>query len=409
MEHSLRNFELYVNRADQAQRISPVLFIDGEITETMMVAMRMMIHAIIEYKSINKERMDPEYAEKATGQMMIASNTRATSSDKTESSPLQFHQPAPQAVRIAKYIIIVIRSPGGDMIAAMSFINILKALESSGITLIGVVNGIAYSAGFMILSACKYRYMLENSHLMCHESKTGIAGTESNLKRHVKMLKDYSKMSFRSVCILKPTIIATQKYQEWAQQFKSKPFEECVELMKPSNENDMTYAGMFEYYVRTHIMEPGLDTFFNVEEACDMGLVHGVLTNNIYYTLMEEAHLKNHKSDEDKTNDFKDMFTDYVNATYSEKDFPEEDNEACANYRHVLKKCSPFRQTRIGELFPEPSVIFTSVETKATSEEVTPDPPAQPAGQNMLSSPEATENLLTSEEIEAVEEGWEST
>lgn len=69
-----------------------------------------------------------------------------------------------------KPIILVIHSPGGDTDAAMSIVDEMETIKDSGVQLITVAVGMAYSAGAMILAmgtkGC--RFAKPNASIMLH-------------------------------------------------------------------------------------------------------------------------------------------------------------------------------------------------------------------------------------------------
>ena len=218
---------MYSERVFQSHKIESVLFLDGQVTEENTLYIRLQLHEFIRLKD------DPQF------------------------------MPPP-------YLVLSIRSPGGDMIAAMALCSMIETVQSLGTPIIGVCNGIAYSAGFMILTACEYRYMLPHSHCMAHEAKTAISGTMSNLKQKTAMLKDYEDMALESILRIENDLTKSTAYMRF-----------CKEEGEKAN---------IVRFIKEKIELSWGDNFFRFDAAKDLGVIHGVITEEVYGLILSKVY-----------------------------------------------------------------------------------------------------------------------
>lgn len=92
-----------------------------------------------------------------------------------------------------KVLPIIIDSYGGEVYAALSMLDSLKA---SGLEIITISKGKTMSAGTLLLSIGSKRYATENSTLMIHEASAGGHGTASAMANGAKHVKDMSNKMF---------------------------------------------------------------------------------------------------------------------------------------------------------------------------------------------------------------------
>lgn len=78
-----------------------------------------------------------------------------------------------------KPIFVYINSCGGDVFAAMNFIDII---ESSTTPVYGVAFSLVASAAFLIYVVCKKRYAFKNSVLLMHDGEISISNSSSKAK-----------------------------------------------------------------------------------------------------------------------------------------------------------------------------------------------------------------------------------
>lgn len=268
---------IYANRSYEGKRVEPVMFLDGAVTEQNTLLIRLALHEIIRLKALTEEKTDPKFSE------YVGTAVATERRQEPQEAPAQQDVFIPEnpGFLIPPYIILSIRSPGGDMIAAMALCAMIKSVQSLGIPVVGVVNGIAYSAGFMILTACQFRYMLPHSHLMSHEFKTGIDGFSSQLTNKIKMLTDYNQLTMESILEIEDDLVKSKGFKEF-QQEKKTPLEEDGELL--------------EKYIKEKIERPSIDEFMRFDEAKKLGIIHGVISNAIYakylfHAFLEDRHI----------------------------------------------------------------------------------------------------------------------
>lgn len=97
-----------------------------------------------------------------------------------------YYRNAYQALRCAKSdetVRIIISSPGGYLTSAIIFKNLI---EDCAATVIGVLEGEAFSAGSMILLSCPNIRIQPYTTLMCHSAAFGSAGMVQQVRDHVE-------------------------------------------------------------------------------------------------------------------------------------------------------------------------------------------------------------------------------
>jgi ATP-dependent protease ClpP protease subunit len=73
-------------------------------------------------------------------------------------------------------ITLVLSSPGGSVVAGMSFINMMASAKAMGISINCYVLDMAASMAFQILTQCNERHALATSYLLWHGVRTGYDG-----------------------------------------------------------------------------------------------------------------------------------------------------------------------------------------------------------------------------------------
>jgi ATP-dependent protease ClpP protease subunit len=86
----------------------------------------------------------------------------------------------------ASMIVIEINSPGGSVTDGL---DIIKAIERANAPVVCVVDGGAYSMGFVILESCDVRLMTNRSSLMMHQASVG--GYAPNRESEFKDMADF--------------------------------------------------------------------------------------------------------------------------------------------------------------------------------------------------------------------------
>ena len=84
-------------------------------------------------------------------------------------------------------INIYISSPGGSIMAGLTFIDQIKQLEAAG-KKINCVADIAASMAFIIFQSCPNRYTTSSSILMQHQMSLGLSGQIENVKSYLEFL-----------------------------------------------------------------------------------------------------------------------------------------------------------------------------------------------------------------------------
>ena len=84
-------------------------------------------------------------------------------------------------------ILIYISSPGGSVLAGMTFVEQIKQLEAAG-KHIECVADIAASMAFIIFQACPHRYATTSSVLMQHQMSLRLGGSIENVKTYLEFL-----------------------------------------------------------------------------------------------------------------------------------------------------------------------------------------------------------------------------
>lgn len=255
---------LYSNRVYENQRLECVMFLDGPVTEQNTLLLRLQLHEFIRLKAVSDEYIKPSPLTQPVYQIKGKDN--------------MFFRQDPEFL-VPPYIILSIRSPGGDMIAAMALCSVIKTVQKLGIPVIGIVNGIAYSAGFMIMTACQYRYMLPHSHAMSHEAKTGISGTMTGLKYKQVMLDDYEDMGLESLLDIESDIAKSEGFEYFLKN-EYPLYLESQQIKKKDAEEPLVY------FVKNYVELPSVDNFLRFTRAKYMGLIHGVITEGVYAKLL---------------------------------------------------------------------------------------------------------------------------
>lgn len=177
------------------------------------------------------------------------------------------------AFQVPPFIILMINSRGGDMVEALSLCSLIESFQVLNIDTIAIVNGIAYSAAFLVMSSCKYRYMLPHSHLMCHEFKASSAGKSSEIENDKTRLDHYREVSILQICKMEPDINKSEKYKNFI-----------------SDRNDIPPGEGIIRFISEHIRILHIDTFMNFKNAWLLGIIHGVITPSVYGILLSNAY-----------------------------------------------------------------------------------------------------------------------
>ena len=252
----------YSDRVYEHNRLESVMFLDGPVTEHNTLLLRLQLHEFIRLKTVSDELKGPHFVGQHPGFL------------------------------VPPYIILSIRSPGGDMIAAMALCSVIKTVQKLGTPVIGVVNGIAYSAGFMIMTACQYRYMLPHSHAMSHEAKTGISGTMTGMKYKQAMLNDYDDMGLESLLEIEKDICESEAYKEFLERNEYQKYEVLM-----SDNQGVKLDEELVYFIKKYVELPSVDNFLRFSRAKKLGLIHGVITEGVYAKLLACPFSPNRKGD----------------------------------------------------------------------------------------------------------------
>lgn len=73
-------------------------------------------------------------------------------------------------------VTIILSSPGGSVVAGMSFVNLMQSAKAMGVVLNCYVLDMAASMAFQILTQCTNRYALPTSYLLWHGVRTNYEG-----------------------------------------------------------------------------------------------------------------------------------------------------------------------------------------------------------------------------------------
>ncbi|WP_052492880.1 head maturation protease, ClpP-related [Microbacterium sp. MEJ108Y] len=82
-------------------------------------------------------------------------------------------------------IILRINSPGGEVFEAMSILNMLRAHKA---TVLGVVDGLAASAGSVIAVGCDETVMSPGTQMMIHSPSTIVWGNAADMRKEAEVL-----------------------------------------------------------------------------------------------------------------------------------------------------------------------------------------------------------------------------
>jgi len=86
-----------------------------------------------------------------------------------------------------KDVIVYINSPGGSVLAGMTFVEQIQQMASSGKNIVCVAD-VAASMAFIILQSCPTRYVTSSSILMQHQMSLNIGGQIENVKTYLNFL-----------------------------------------------------------------------------------------------------------------------------------------------------------------------------------------------------------------------------
>ena len=86
-----------------------------------------------------------------------------------------------------KDVIVYINSPGGSVLAGMTFVEQIKQMSKSGKNVVCVAD-VAASMAFIILQSCPTRYVTSASILMQHQMSLRLGGQIENVKTYLNFL-----------------------------------------------------------------------------------------------------------------------------------------------------------------------------------------------------------------------------
>jgi len=86
-----------------------------------------------------------------------------------------------------KDVIVYITSPGGSVLAGMTFVEQIKQMSQSGKNVVCVAD-VAASMAFIILQSCPTRYVTSSSILMQHQMSLSLGGQIENVKSYLRFL-----------------------------------------------------------------------------------------------------------------------------------------------------------------------------------------------------------------------------
>ena len=86
-----------------------------------------------------------------------------------------------------KDVIIYINSPGGSVLAGMTFVEQVKQISNSGKNVVCVAD-VAASMAYIILQSCPTRYVTSASILMQHQMSLTLGGSIENVKSYLSFL-----------------------------------------------------------------------------------------------------------------------------------------------------------------------------------------------------------------------------
>jgi ATP-dependent Clp protease protease subunit len=114
-------------------------------------------------------------------------------------------------VKKRKPIKIYINSNGGDVISGF---NVVDIIQNSKTPVIGIVMGMAYSMGALILLSCPKRYAYKNSTVLIHDGNAGASGSG---RKFQDISKFYEKLDDRiKTFILTSTTMSEEFYENMA-------------------------------------------------------------------------------------------------------------------------------------------------------------------------------------------------
>ena len=90
-------------------------------------------------------------------------------------------------------ITLIINTFGGDCIQAFSFMDTIEYVRGMGVPVVGMVYGVAYSAGSFILQACTVRLIGRHSRILVHEVNRLMEGQLEELQQDLEETKVINK------------------------------------------------------------------------------------------------------------------------------------------------------------------------------------------------------------------------
>jgi ATP-dependent protease ClpP protease subunit len=127
--------------------------------------------------------------------LQLKAKDTITIENEIDARLLKLVRPLEEIAKRSKNVNIVISSPGGSIIAGMLFIEAMNRAQERGTKFTCVVDKLAMSMGFAILSVCDKRYIMNTSLLLWHPARVGMMGyaTSKMLKVTAKQLDIYNE------------------------------------------------------------------------------------------------------------------------------------------------------------------------------------------------------------------------
>jgi len=127
---------------------------------------------------------------------------------------IQLAEPLGEIAKRSNNINIIISSPGGSIVAGMIFIEAMNRAQERGVKFTCIVDKLAMSMGFVILSVCDRRYVLDTSLLLFHPARVGMMGytTSKQMKVIAKQLDIYNEYIDS---VIKPALLIDDKVYEY--------------------------------------------------------------------------------------------------------------------------------------------------------------------------------------------------
>lgn len=130
------------------------------------------------------------------------------------------------------HLTLFINSPGGPCSHGLALIDNIHYIRGLGIPVIGVVQGVGYSMGSIVLQACTQRFLTRHARLMLHEVFSGGIGKVHDLEESLKEVKNVQRILAEILAERNTAGHNDPKY--WEEFFKPKDRflspQECVEL-----------------------------------------------------------------------------------------------------------------------------------------------------------------------------------